>query len=60
MFSVIDFNATLPIIPTLLKEVKCIGDESSIVQCLQDEARYHLCHHYEDIVIQCTGNDLNL
>ena len=57
-FSVSDFNATIPVIPTILREVDCIGNETSILECFQGEARYHLCHHFEDIAIQCTGTHL--
>ena len=58
VFSVNDFNATIPVIPTILKEVVCIGNETNILECFQGEARYHLCYHFEDIAIQCTGTHL--
>ncbi|KAH3727046.1 hypothetical protein DPMN_052971, partial [Dreissena polymorpha] len=40
-----------------LDEVKCTGNESSIVDCAHTEWGAHNCGHSEDIVVLCYAND---
>ena len=63
VFSLRDFNVTLPNIPTLLDEIECrsSGNEITLSWCShKGVAKQKTCYHHKDIVIECTGTMLNL
>ena len=49
------YDINLPNIPIVLDDVRCKGDETSLLDCNHDKLTYHTCVHYEDIVLECTG-----
>jgi hypothetical protein len=51
------YNITLPNIPIVLDDVRCEGDESSLLNCTHKDFNDHDCRHYEDVVLECTGTD---
>lgn len=55
VFSLYQFDATLPDIPILLDDVMCNGNETSLLQCSHNGVNIHNCVHDEDIVIECKG-----
>ena len=55
VYSLSDFSVTLPIVPILLDNVVCTGNETSLVQCSHNGFNEHNCYHSEDIVLMCVG-----
>ena len=55
-----DVSLSLPIIPILLDDVVCSGNETSIFQCLHNGFNMHDCLHSEDIVVACVGKGITL
>ena len=48
--------------PIFLDEVRCNGDEASLLECSHEGVLNHDCSHYEDAGIVCPGegNDVEL
>ena len=55
LFSLNQFDVTLPNIPILLDNVICIGNETSVLQCSHGGFNNYFCGHPGDIVIECFG-----
>ena len=55
IYSLSDVGVTLPIVPILLDDVVCIGNETSLVQCSHNGFNEHNCDNSEDIVLMCVG-----
>lgn len=54
MLSTVDsINRSLPLIPILLDEVTCTGEEKMLTQCAHDGFDVHDCSHMEDLVVAC-------
>ena len=49
------YDVELPKIPIILDDVRCRGNESSLIQCPNTGLANHNCVHYEDIVLDCRG-----
>lgn len=41
-------------LPILLDEVNCVGNETSLIECLANPYSLHDCEHYEDAGVICT------
>ena len=55
LFSLSQFEVTLPSITILLDDVMCTGNETSLLQCSHNGFNSHNCYHDEDIVLACIG-----
>ena len=49
------YDVELPKIPIILDNVRCSGNESSLVECPNEGFNIHNCVHFEDIVLDCRG-----
>lgn len=53
-----DVSLPLPIVPILLDDVVCSGNETSLLQCSHNGFNIHNCFHSEDIVVACVGKTI--
>ena len=53
MGTVDSINNSLPLIPILLDEVTCTGEEKMLTECAHDGFDVHDCSHREDVLIEC-------
>ena len=47
---------TLPSIPIVLDDLRCAGDESTLLDCPKNTDQ-HNCINWEDVVLNCRGNN---
>ena len=55
-----DVSLPLPIVPILLDDVMCTGNETSVLQCSHNGFNNHNCYHSEDIILACVGKRITL
>lgn len=46
---------SLPSIPIVLDDIRCAGDETSILDCPKTTEQ-HNCLNWEDVILHCRGN----
>ena len=60
LFNLWEFDVTLPNIPSVLYNVMCTGNETSLLQCSHNGFIDQYCSHDDDIVLKCIGKHLVL